>query len=237
MSIGRHQNLQASAPERFRFLLRPRTAVSLALAALALTGIGAFRISSLSTQTDGEASQSEASQSAQTDAAAQSLGQSAGQPLGYALGAEEEDADLTVYVSGAVEMPGVVTVEAGSRVVTAVEAAGGLSPGADAAAVNLAQPLTDGAQVHVPELGVDGGGAPAGETAAATSVGRTEGCIDLNSADSALLEELPGIGPKLAAAIVEERTSGGAFATSADLDRVPGIGPKLVQRVTEAACQ
>jgi competence ComEA-like helix-hairpin-helix protein len=56
--------------------------------------------------------------------------------------------------------------------------------------------------------------------------------IDPNRASPAELEGLPGVGPALAAAIVEERRRGGPYRSAADLMRVRGIGPALVRRVT-----
>jgi len=56
--------------------------------------------------------------------------------------------------------------------------------------------------------------------------------IAVNRASAAELETLPGIGPALAAAIVEERRTGGPFRSAEDLMRVRGIGPALVRRVT-----
>ncbi len=55
--------------------------------------------------------------------------------------------------------------------------------------------------------------------------------IDLNRARASELELLPGIGPALARAIVEDRTARGRFATIDDLQRVDGIGPRTVVRV------
>jgi len=56
--------------------------------------------------------------------------------------------------------------------------------------------------------------------------------VAVNRATAAELEALPGIGPALARAIVEERARGGPFRSAADLARVPGIGPALVRRLT-----
>ena len=55
--------------------------------------------------------------------------------------------------------------------------------------------------------------------------------IDVNSAEEAQLDLLPGIGPRLAARIVHERGSGGPFASVDDLARVSGLGPKLIERL------
>jgi competence protein ComEA len=55
--------------------------------------------------------------------------------------------------------------------------------------------------------------------------------IDLNRADAATLDRLPGIGPVLAAAIVADRAARGPFASVEDLGRVRGIGPRTVERL------
>lgn len=53
--------------------------------------------------------------------------------------------------------------------------------------------------------------------------------LDLNTASAADLERLPGIGPRLARRIVEERERGGPFHSGRDLGRVRGIGPRTVE--------
>ena len=93
--------------------------------------------------------------------------------------------------------PGVVRLAAGARVADAVAAAGGATPDADAAALNKAAVLSDGARVYVPRYG---------ETPPAGSVGSgSEKKIDLNRATAAELETLPGIGPSTAGRIVRAR--------------------------------
>lgn len=55
--------------------------------------------------------------------------------------------------------------------------------------------------------------------------------LDVNTASAEALDALPGIGPGLAAALVEERARGGPFAALEDLERVRGIGPATVERL------
>jgi competence ComEA-like helix-hairpin-helix protein len=62
--------------------------------------------------------------------------------------------------------------------------------------------------------------------------GPRDGRVAVNTATVEELDALPGIGPALARAIVEERARGGAFRSADDLERVPGIGPALVRRLT-----
>ncbi len=110
-------------------------------------------------------------------------------------------AEIVVDVAGAVTRPGLHRLRPGGRVGDAIEAAGGFAPRADLAAssqvLNLAQPLTDGAKVFVPELGIDRPG-PAAAVA-------DDGRIDLNRAGQSELESLPGIGPVTAGKIVASR--------------------------------
>jgi comEA protein len=55
--------------------------------------------------------------------------------------------------------------------------------------------------------------------------------IDLNTATAGQLEVLPGIGPALAARIVEYRTTSGPFRSVDELDEVKGIGPRILERL------
>ncbi|MGM0543507.1 MAG: ComEA family DNA-binding protein [Pseudomonadota bacterium] len=57
--------------------------------------------------------------------------------------------------------------------------------------------------------------------------------INVNSADTELLDELPGIGPSRAEAIIEERDANGEFENADDLTRVSGIGPATVDRMRD----
>ncbi len=140
---------------------------------------------------------------------------------------------VTVHVVGQVQRPGVFTMPAGSRVSDAVTRAG-VRQGADLAAINLARPLVDGEQIHVPKPGevVAGpapGGVPGPTSAGGGAVGSGDGAapVNLNTATAAQLEELPGVGPVLAQRIVDWRTEHGRFASADELGEVSGIGEKI----------
>jgi len=137
--------------------------------------------------------------------------------------------EVVVHVAGAVASPGVYRLRDGDRVDDAIGAAGGASAGADLDAVNLATVVVDGARIYVPAEGENvevvepvpsGADAPANGAAAVPG-----GLVDINRADATRLDELPGVGPATAAAIVAERERNGPFLTVDDLERVPGIGP------------
>lgn len=137
---------------------------------------------------------------------------------------------LVVHIAGAVVAPGVVQLGPGARVADAVAAAGGARRDADIDRLNLAAPLTDGSRVYVPSLGqlavpsvvspqvVAADRGAAGSTVAGAS-------LDLNAATVDQLDDLPGVGPATAAAIVKYRTEHGPFRSVDDLDAVRGIGP------------
>jgi competence protein ComEA len=130
--------------------------------------------------------------------------------------------EVVVHVAGAVLRPGVLHLPAGSRVVDAIEAAGGLAPTADGTRINLAAPVADGERVYVPAVG-EATPAVVGPSGASGD-GEPTGPLDLNTADEAALDALPGVGPATAKAIIEHRTKIGRFTSVDQLLDVRGIG-------------
>ena len=127
---------------------------------------------------------------------------------------------IQVYLTGAVQAPGVYTVPQGLRIWTLLEQAGGALPSADLERVNLAAPLTDGMHLHIPRRGEEASASP------------TPGpLLDLNTASVEELDRLPGIGPRAAQAIVDYRLKHGPFRRLEDLLNVPGIGPATLERI------
>lgn len=147
-------------------------------------------------------------------------------------GAGAPSGEVVVAVAGTVARPGVVRLPAGSRVVDAVEAAGGVLPGADPGLLNLARVLADGEQVLVGVEPPPGSVDPAGGAAPTTDA---EGRVDLNRATAGDLDELPGVGPVLAERIVAHRERVRPFTGVEELRDVEGIGEsryaELQQRV------
>jgi len=136
---------------------------------------------------------------------------------------------LIVHVAGEVMTPGVYELVPGSRMIDAIEAAGGPTRRADTDAINLATPVTDAQQVYVPRKGATA--RPASVPSALPS--STGGLVNLNSASATELETLPGIGPQTARAIVEHRTKNGPFLTVDELLDVRGIGPAKLEGLRE----
>lgn len=135
---------------------------------------------------------------------------------------------LTVHVGGEVLRPGVYSLPSGARVVDAVDAAGGVTAKAHTDSINLAAPLVDAMQVIVPRKGARVARRPDQPSTAATTAGSS--LVNINSASASELDELPGVGPATAKAIVDTRSSKGPYGSAEDLLDVPGIGPaKLAQ--------
>lgn len=157
----------------------------------------------------------------------------AGTPAGTAAEAGSAEAGagvVVVDVAGRVRRPGVVELPAGSRVVDALEAAGGVRGGVDLSGLNLARVLVDGEQVLVGAQPAPAAGAAPGTTAP-TVPGATApaALVDLNTADQAALEALPDIGPVTAQAILAWRTEHGGFTAVQELLEVDGIGPATLE--------
>lgn len=149
---------------------------------------------------------------------------------------EEGTGTVVVHVAGAVREPGVVELAEGSRVRDAVEAVGGAAAEADLTLVNLARPLVDGEQVHLPAEGEEPDAGPppapgADPAVAGPGAGGEPAVVDLNAATAEQLESLPGIGPARAATIIEWRELNGGFRAVEDLLQVSGIGPATLERL------
>jgi competence protein ComEA len=137
---------------------------------------------------------------------------------------------FVVHVAGAVSAPGVYDVRGPARVIDAIDAAGGPAPEAELDSLNLAAPLVDGQRVYVPVVGEIVAPASDGSALADPSA---SGPIDLNTTNAAELEQLPGVGPATATAIIEHRDEHGPFASVDDLTDVRGIGPAKLEAIRD----
>ncbi|ATG54724.1 competence protein ComEA [Brachybacterium ginsengisoli] len=265
---GRHRRRPGALIERrdhsptrpSRSLPAPSPSALVGLAVLVLIGFGVVHLSgsgsavpledapTVQQPSPGDESGSPTAGAARADSSTGEAGtddgpSSAGSAPSAAAGDGEQDteaAEIVVHVSGAVAAPGLVRLPPGSRIDDALRAAGGALEDADLSAINLARPLVDGEQIHVPVPGEeprpDAAAAPAQEGAAAGSTGPGDAArIDLNTANAAELEELPGVGPAIAERIVEHRERNGPFTSVEGLLEVSGIGPATLEEIREQA--
>lgn len=146
--------------------------------------------------------------------------------------ASEESSQLVVDVKGAVEKPGLYTLEADARVNDAVEAAGGLTSQADPKSINLAQKLSDEAVVYVASK--DENISVVTSTTASSAMSQEEkntSLVNLNTATETDLQTISGIGAKRAADIIAYREANGGFKSVDDLNNVSGIGDKTMESI------
>ncbi|MFM2154979.1 MAG: hypothetical protein RL382_880 [Actinomycetota bacterium] len=125
--------------------------------------------------------------------------------------------EIFVDVTGAVNKPGVYSLTGRSRVIDAIKAAGDSAPGADLSTINLARVLNDGEQIYVDSTVVNAAGHRVSKKV-------SSGPININRATARQLDALDGIGPVIAARIVEYRKINGSFLSIDDLQKVSGIG-------------
>jgi competence protein ComEA len=128
---------------------------------------------------------------------------------------------IFVHVVGEVNEPGLYELQLGARVSDAIEVAGGFTPDAVQSSVNLARNLSDGEQVII-----------ASEDQFQSASG-TGGLVSLNRASVEDLDTLPGVGPALAARIIEYRESVGSFSDVRELREVSGIGEKMFAKIKD----
>lgn len=147
-----------------------------------------------------------------------------------------------VDIKGAIKVPQVVPVTPGMRVHDVVEMAGGVTGEADQSQVNLAQLVTDQMVIYVPKVGEEVSSstealvADSKVTESAVSERSGDGTSDgdlvnINTADTTMLQTLSGIGEKRAADIINYRETNGLFETVDDLDQVSGIGEKTMEKL------
>ena len=157
---------------------------------------------------------------------------------------------ITVHVAGAVKNPGVYRLKYGSRINDGIVAAGGATSAANLDVINLATVLNEGEQIYVPKRGekphvitnrpqVGGAGGAGGAGGVAGAGGAANSAvpqlININLASVVELEQLPGVGPATAKAIVAYREKNGAFLKVEDLLKVRGVGPAKLSEILPRA--
>lgn len=128
-----------------------------------------------------------------------------------------------VHISGAVIREGVYKLKKGDRLIDLIRLSGA-APDADLDSVNLAEVLTDGQKVFIPQK--------TSKIAADNTISTAKGSnkaskiVNINTADEKAIDSLPGIGPVMAKRIVDYRSENGRFSNIKELKEVPGISEK-----------
>ncbi|TYS44339.1 helix-hairpin-helix domain-containing protein [Bacillus infantis] len=137
---------------------------------------------------------------------------------------------IKVDVKGSVRKPGLYEAADGERVADLIQKAGGLTEKADETRINFAQRVGDEMVIYVPEEGEELSGATEPAQAISEASGE-DGMVNINSAGSEELQDIPGIGPSKAAAIIEYRETEGPFQSLEDLMQISGIGEKTFEKL------
>ena len=145
-----------------------------------------------------------------------------------------EKKEISVYVSGQVKTPAVVTFDDDEdlKIVDAVNAAGGLTEFADTESVNLSEPLNDGQHVHIPtkEISLQEKTAPTSDK----NKNSSGGLININTADEKELQKIRGVGPAIAQRIIDFREQNGNFKSIEEIKKVRGIGEKTFEKMKDS---
>ncbi len=147
--------------------------------------------------------------------------------------------EIIIYITGAVNKPGVYELPVNSRVIDAISMADGLTTNANDSGVNLAERLGDGTKVYIPKIGeneisTDRSGIITINNAcdpSAVEKSLQTPRININSATIDDLDTLPGIGPEKAKEVIAYRQQYGNFQNIEDILLVPGIGAKLFEDI------
>ncbi|EOH89949.1 helix-hairpin-helix domain-containing protein [Enterococcus villorum] len=151
----------------------------------------------------------------------------------------EETTETTVYptiyvdVKGAVNRPGMYAFTAEERVFDVIQKAGGFTDVADEKQINFAAKIKDQQLLYVPEIGEEIE-EKYSDHEEDTEIGESkvpQEKINLNTADSLQLQQVPGIGEKKAQEIIQYRQDNGSFKSVEELQEISGIGQKTVEKM------
>jgi competence protein ComEA len=143
---------------------------------------------------------------------------------------------IQVHIAGAVVRPGLYDLPEDSRVMDAVEVAGGFVAEADKNSINLAARLEDAQRLDIPYVAgyipdVEQGFVVISEGTPSPLAG--EELVNINTASLEELDTLPGIGPTTAQKIIDYREENGPFATIEDIVNVSGIGAVTYEEIKD----
>lgn len=155
---------------------------------------------------------------------------------------EETPKEIIIHITGAVENEGIVRLKEGSRIIDAIEAAGGLTSEVNLKKVNLAYTVQDGQKIYIPktsdidaEIGIDAKTGEAVIVYNGTEEG-TRGKININTATLNELLSLSGVGESTAEKIIEYRKENGRFKTIEEIKNVSGIGNLKYESIKDYIC-
>lgn len=147
------------------------------------------------------------------------------------IGIIDKKEKVVVHIIGEVNDPGVITLEEGSRIIDAINSAGGKTEEADLSKINLAYIVEDGTQIYIPRINENLNDVELISSEAGKQVvldnsisEKSLGKVNINTANKEKLETLPGVGETTAQKIIEYRDINGKFKSIEEIKNVNGIG-------------
>ena len=145
--------------------------------------------------------------------------------------------NVTIYVSGEVNNPGIVTIESDKRLYDAVENLGGVTQNADLNRINLAIKLNDEEHYIIPKIGEDN---IISQDISVNNIDTIKNeqtsKININTATIEELDNLPGVGEATANKILNYREENGIFKSIEEVKNVNGIGEKKYVDIKDKIC-
>ena len=150
-----------------------------------------------------------------------------------------EESKIIVHIAGEVVNPGVIELSEGSRIIDAINVAGGVTEEADLSNINLAYILEDAQKIYVPNISE----LEKTETIVSSYIVENENkntnekiMVNINTANSQELQKIPGIGESTALKIINYRNENGKFNSIEDIQNVSGIGTSKFNKMKEYIC-
>ena len=140
---------------------------------------------------------------------------------------------IYVYVCGAVNNPNVYQADEGSRLFELIEMAGGFTPEADRASLNLARSVADGEQIRVLTEEETAQGMTLVSENAIVQTASDSGLVNINTASISELTSVTGIGESRAQAIIDYREKNGGFRSVEEIKKVDGIKDGLFSKIKD----
>ena len=150
----------------------------------------------------------------------------------------EEVSTIKVYVTGEVNLPGVIELEEGARIQDAVEGAGGITKEANLRDINLAYEVSDGEKIYIPNISEQTEENENHEQSYASSSesksgNNSNGKVNINKATVNELTNIPGIGASTAQKIISYRDENGKFKNVEDIKNISGIGNSKYENIKD----
>ena len=166
----------------------------------------------------------------------------------------DEKIYLKVDIKGEVVIPGIYSLEEGSRVIDVISLAGGLTENANTSVINLSKKVTDemviiiysndqinnlietkNMEKYLQTKCVEGDGGINNDACidSDTTNNNSNGIININTSSKEQLMSLPGIGESKANDIIDYRNTNGGFKSIDEILKVSGIGDNIYSQIKE----